>query len=224
MRRWRAIWLAGLSALVLAVGVGASQFVFHALFDAQAPYDPSQRAQHVPGSEVWAFDQQNLIEQVKSSHPPLANDYLNAFWFWWPDKSARRSNLDMASRGYIYVPPSCRRVGSSCRVHIALHGCKQDARQFAQQAGYNEWAERYRTIIVYPAIAPSEAVPGAVCRLPALDGVADAGWIEPNPNGCWDWWGYLDTSSNKGRYLTKQAPQMRVLEGIVAEVTAPSPN
>ncbi|MFB0488023.1 hypothetical protein ABIE45_000609 [Methylobacterium sp. OAE515] len=196
--------------------------MFHALFDAQAPYDPNRRGPQVPASEVWAFDQQHLIEQVKSSHPTLANDYLNAFWFWWPDKSARRSNLDMASRGYIYVPPSCRTVGSSCRVHIALHGCKQDARQFAQQAGYNEWAERYRTIIVYPAIAPSEAVPGAVCRLPALDGVADAGWIEPNPNGCWDWWGYLDTSAHKGRYLTKQAPQMRALEGIIAEVTAPS--
>jgi hypothetical protein len=54
--------------------------------------------------------------------------------------------------------------------------------------------------------------------------VADAAWIEPNPNGCWDWWGYLDTSSDKGRYLTKQAPQIRVLEGIVAEVTAPGSN
>jgi hypothetical protein len=198
--------------------------MFHALFDVQAPYDPGQRAPRVPASEVWAFDQQHLIARVKAGHPALANDYYNALWLWWPDKSARRRNLDMASAGYIYVPPSCRAIGSSCRVHIALHGCKQDARQFSLQAGYNEWAEHYRTIVVYPALAPSEAVPGAICRLPALDGVADAAWIEPNPNGCWDWWGYLDTSSDKGRYLTKQAPQIRVLEGIVAEVTAPGSN
>ena len=194
--------------------------MFHALFDAQAPYDPGQRAPRVPESEVWAFDQQHLIERVRASRPPLASDYYNPLWLWWPDRSARRRNFDMASTGYIYVPPSCRAIGSACRVHIALHGCKQDARQFSVQAGYNEWAERYRTIVVYPAIAPSEAVPGAICRLPALDGVADAAWIAPNPNGCCDWWGYLDTSSDTGRYLTKQAPQIRVLEGIIAEVTA----
>ncbi|MGH1571809.1 extracellular catalytic domain type 2 short-chain-length polyhydroxyalkanoate depolymerase [Methylobacterium sp. P31] len=195
--------------------------MFHALFDAQAPYDPSQRAPRVPASEVWAFDQQHLIERVKASHPSLANDNYNPFWLWWPDKTARRQNFDMASTGYIYVPRSCRAIGSSCRVHIALHGCKQDPRQFSLQAGYNEWADRYRTVVVYPAIAPSDPVPGAICRLPALDGAADAAWTEPNPNGCWDWWGYLDTSSDKGRYLTKQAPQIRVLEGIIAEVTAP---
>ncbi|WP_286134208.1 PHB depolymerase family esterase [Methylobacterium sp. Leaf123] len=126
----------------------------------------------------------------------------------------------MAPKGYLYVPPACRAAGSACRVHVALHGCKQEARSFALKAGYNEWAEHYRAIIVYPAIAPSVPVSAALCRLPALDGAVDAAWIEPNPNGCWDWWGYLDAASDKGRSLTKQAPQIGVLTGIIAEVTA----
>ncbi|AMB44416.1 PHB depolymerase family esterase [Methylobacterium sp. AMS5] len=194
--------------------------MFHSLFGAGAPYDPSQRAPQVPESEVWAFDQQSLIDRVKAGSPALANDHLNPVWLWSPDKSTRRRNFDMAPTGSIYVPPACRAAGSACRVHVALHGCKQDARQFARTAGYNEWAERYRTIIVYPAIALGTPVSAPICRLPALDGVVDAAWIEPNPNGCWDWWGYLDAASDRGRHLTKQAPQIRVLTGIIAAVSA----
>jgi hypothetical protein len=78
--------------------------------------------------------------------------------------------------------------------------------------------------VVYPAIAPGEAVAGSVCRAPPLSGALDAAWFEPNPNGCWDWWGYLDTTSRAGRYLTKAAPQMRVLDAIIAAATAPSPD
>lgn len=198
--------------------------MLHALFGQSSPYDPAQRAADVPESELWTFDQQHIINRIKSSGTSVANDYYNFFLFGWPASSGRRRNLDMARTGYIYVPPSCRPTGSACRVHVALHGCKQDARTFALKAGYNNWAERYKAIIVYPAIAPGEPVPGAVCRSPALDASLDAAWIEPNPNGCWDWWGYLDTSSNKGRYLTKEAPQIQVLEGIIAELTAPSTN
>ena len=194
--------------------------MFHALFEPGAPFDPSRRGPQVPESEVWAFDQQPLIDRVKAGGPALANDYLNPVWLWSPDKSSRRHNFDMAPTGYIYVPPTCRAAGSACRVHVALHGCKQDARQFARTAGYNEWAERYRSIIVYPAVASDMPVPATLCRLPALDGVVDAAWIEPNPNGCWDWWGYLDAASDKGRHLTKQAPQIQVLTGIIAAVTA----
>ncbi|WP_336492688.1 extracellular catalytic domain type 2 short-chain-length polyhydroxyalkanoate depolymerase [Methylobacterium nigriterrae] len=196
--------------------------MLHALYGPGSPYTPSERAADVPGSELWTFDQRHLIEKVKSSGASVSSDYYNPFWLWWPDRSPRRRNFDMASTGYIYVPPSCRSAGSACHVHVALHGCKQDAKRFARKAGYNEWAEHYRTIIVYPAIAPSEPVPGPVCHLPPVDQTLDASSVEPNPNGCWDWWGYLDTASEKGRYLTKTAPQIRVLESLIAEVTAPA--
>jgi hypothetical protein len=47
----------------------------------------------------------------------------------------------------------------------------------------------------------------------------DSWYFEPNPNGCWDWWGYLDTYSRKDRY-TKDGPQIRLIERIITEVTA----
>ena len=46
---------------------------------------------------------------------------------------------------------------------------------------------------------------------------------EPNPLGCWDWWGYLDPGTGGDRYLTKDAPQIKVIEGIIVELTKPLP-
>ena len=139
--------------------------------------------------------------------------------FFVPYSSARRKNFDLAATGYVYVPPSCRGAGAACRVHVALHGCKQDARTFALHAGYNNWAEHYRAIIVYPAIAPGNNRGAETCAI-GMPFFADYSLVEPNPNGCWDWWGYLDGLTQNNRYLTKAAPQMQVIEQIVREVTA----
>jgi len=158
-----------------------------------------------------------LIDQVKAEGALVAPDY---FLFALPEASPRRQNFDMAGRGYIYVPPSCRQGGSACRVHIALHGCKQNPHTFATRAGYNNWAERYKVIVVYPALEPSTSLPEAACELPPVSGVADSSLVEPNLNSCWDWWGYLDRLDQNEWYLTKEAPQMRVIDRIITEVTA----
>ena len=79
--------------------------------------------------------------------------------------------------------------------HVALHGCAQDPKLFAQKSGYNDWAEHYRAIIVYPAIKAREPWP--------WDYLLGA---EPNPLGCWDWWGYLDPGTGGDHYLTKDGP------------------
>ena len=193
--------------------------MFHALYGGDSVFDASKRVNGIPEAEVWRFDQQHLIEQVKSI-VTVADDKLTQWWPWWPYSSARRKNLDMAEQGYIYVPPFCRQTGSSCRVHIALHGCRQSARTFATRAGYNNWAEHYKTIVVYPAIEPSTPVSEAVCQAEPVNPILDTWYFEPNPNGCWDWWGYLDPSSREDRYLTKDGPQIRVIERIITEVTA----
>jgi poly(3-hydroxybutyrate) depolymerase len=44
---------------------------------------------------------------------------------------------------------------------------------FARDAGYNEWAESNRLLVLYPQVASSKVAP-------------------MNPLGCWDWWGYTD--------------------------------
>lgn len=191
--------------------------LFHALYDGEnTPFDPSRRVNGIPETELWQFDQQHLIDRVKPG-TPIAADAIR--WWFWTFPSERRKNFDMAGNGYIYVPPSCRQAASPCRVHIALHGCKQNPKEFANKAGFNNWAEHYKVIVVYPAVKPDAALPGEACQAFLLPGAIDVLPIKPNPNGCWDWWGYLDPSGQKDRYLTKASPQMRVIEGIIAEVT-----
>jgi hypothetical protein len=186
------------------------------LYGRGSAYDAGKRVNNIPASEVWQFDQQRFIDKVKQN-ADIAGDI-----FYYPFKSARRQNLDMAKTGYLYVPPSCRPANSKCRIHIALHGCKQNARDFAATAGYNNWAERYKVIVIYPALEPSGSPSGEVCRMAALSSSLDASPVEPNDNGCWDWWGYLDIGWPDGkRYLTKRAPQMQVIERIIAEATRP---
>jgi hypothetical protein len=94
----------------------------------------------------------------------------------------------MAIDGYIYTPKSCQSAVSNCHLHIALHGCNQaplvaeDA--FIARAGYNDWAEANRIIVLYPSAKISK----------------------DNPLGCWDWWGYSGSD-----YLTRKAPQIQSL-------------
>ena len=61
------------------------------------------------------------------------------------DVSQIPSYYSMADTGYVYV----RQCGQQpCRVHIALHGCKQNFEtiqdHYIQHAGYNEWADTNR--------------------------------------------------------------------------------
>lgn len=192
--------------------------LFLTLYGQGGAYDPRKRTARIPDEEVWSFDQQALIDEVKKGQPMLAAD---RHWLGFPYKSTRRANFDLAPTGYLYVPPSCRRSGSHCRIHVALHGCKQEVKTYATTAGYNNWAEHYRVIVIYPAIRPDAPISEEVCRLDPVPAMADSWWVEPNPNGCWDWWGYLDGSGQKNRYLTRQAPQMQVIERIIAEATRP---
>jgi poly(3-hydroxybutyrate) depolymerase len=179
-------------------------------------YDTQFRQADIPASDIWAFSQQPMIEAVKSSAGFITIDTMLGF------RSARRLDLDMADKGYIYVPPACRQAGSRCGIHVALHGCRQDARQFAIRAGYNNWAQHYRIMILYPAIKPdSFPVAGNVCTKGVFSDAFDRATFEPNYNGCWDWWGYLDSPSDERRYVGKGAPQMQVIKRILDEVTAP---
>jgi poly(3-hydroxybutyrate) depolymerase len=64
--------------------------------------------------------------------------------------------------------------------------------QFVKYAGFNEWAESNRIIILYPQTTKSDFVPY-------------------NPKGCWDWWGYTGLD-----YATKFAPQLVTVQNIVS--------
>lgn len=96
----------------------------------------------------------------------------------------------MAEEGLVYVPASCA-GGARCGIHVVLHGCSQGVEYvgdaFARGAGYNEWAESNRLIVLYPQVASSKIAP-------------------MNPYGCWDWWGYTG-----GDYATREGPQVEVI-------------
>lgn len=104
------------------------------------------------------------------------------------------ASIGMSSRGYVYVPASCA-AGQPCRVHIALHGCLQNAdtigSDYYSHAGYNAWADTNNLIVLYPQTIATSTVP-------------------LNPNGCWDWWGYTDAN-----YAKRSGAQIGVLAAML---------
>jgi hypothetical protein len=110
----------------------------------------------------------------------------------------------LAARGWLYVPAACSGAAgtpSSCRLHVAFHGCKQGASYvkdaFVRQAGYLEAADAGGIVVLFPQVEPS---------------------FRPlNPNGCWDWWGY----SGDG-YATQAGPQMAAVRAMVEDLLGES--
>ena len=91
----------------------------------------------------------------------------------------------MADTAYVYIPTTCRAGG--CRIHVAFHGCRQNAatvgETWTRQSGYNEWAETNRLLVLYPQTSNAR-----------------------DANGCWDWWGYTGSA-----YHTRAAPQIEAV-------------
>lgn len=141
-------------------------------------YGPLNRPAAEPGGRYIEFDQREFL----------------------PDGDAHRHSL--SDIGYAYVPKAC--ATQRCRVHVALHGCLQQASAvgdaFYRYGGYNRWADTNGLIVLYPQ---------TISRL---------GWGPPfwnfnivwNPNACWDWWGYDSTE-----YHTRKGPQIQAIRAMV---------
>jgi hypothetical protein len=113
------------------------------------------------------------------------------------------ASYSMAETGYVYVPALCA-AQQPCRVHIALHGCKQNfetiQEHYIQHAGYNEWADTNRLIILYPQ---------TIAGNPATDPFTPL-----NPFGCWDWWGYTNFN-----YAVKAGRQITTIKAMLDRLT-----
>ena len=126
---------------------------------------------------------------------------------------ARASGL--AEGGYLFVPPHCRAEGRHCRLHVALHGCAQSVARigeaFVRHAGYNRWAAANDIVVLYPQAAAVER---------SLLGV---GLPWPNPQGCWDWWGFTGRD-----YALRSAPQITaivaMIDGLLGDQPSPRPS
>ena len=104
-----------------------------------------------------------------------------------------------ADNGYLYVPEACQ-SGAPCRLHVAFHGCKQGGDNdppfgniFARFAGYNEWAKNNRIVVLYPQVQAENYWP-------------------VNPQGCWDWWGFLYTGDD---YATLSGKQIKAVAQMI---------
>ncbi len=103
----------------------------------------------------------------------------------------------MSREGFAYVPKNCA-AQQPCRLHIALHGCKQYAAligdRYYANAGYNEWADTNDLIVLYPQTVATTLTP-------------------LNPNGCWDWWGYVNSN-----YANKSSVQIQAIRSMVERI------
>jgi predicted peptidase len=106
---------------------------------------------------------------------------------------------DILDFGAIYVPTSCKDKNTTCHLHVALHGCDQNAEKirdvFAIKTGLNEWAESNNVVVLYPQ--------------------AKANFMAMNPKGCWDWWSY-----SNDLYATKEGVQMKAIADMIAKLSA----
>lgn len=99
---------------------------------------------------------------------------------------------DILDQGFVFVPDDCNGSISSCRLHIALHGCLQSSQfvddRFATQSGLNNWAATNQIVVVYPQVNKSAG----------------------NPNACWDWWGYTGED-----YVFRSGKQIATISAII---------
>ncbi|MBK8176323.1 MAG: hypothetical protein IPK66_13975 [Rhodospirillales bacterium] len=114
----------------------------------------------------------------------------------------------LADDGFAYVPKRCADGG--CRLHVVFHGCRQNAETigdvFYRHAGYNEWAEANDIVVLYPqAAALTRTFAGATIP-----------W--PNPQGCWDWWGFTGDD-----YARRSGPQIAAVSAMIDLLAGDAP-
>jgi hypothetical protein len=111
------------------------------------------------------------------NNTPAAANYIEF------DQTLYVNNAGMAATGWAYVPAACAGGGTACRLHVALHGCKQDTGsigdKFVKNNGYSRWADTNNIVVLFP----QTKVDNTTHATPASGTVA-------SPNACWDWIGW----------------------------------
>jgi hypothetical protein len=124
------------------------------------------------------------------------------FAFDQPTVFADSRESYLADKGFLFVPKQCIDGQTSCKLHIAFHGCAQGYgfkdkdtvnalysrawTHFVENAGLNEWADANDIVVLYPQVQTT-----------TLGG---------NPFGCWNFWGYgadyKDYPTRDGRQIS----------------------
>jgi poly(3-hydroxybutyrate) depolymerase len=181
----------------------------HSLVVAQEPHRPGLNDCNDnagPFIDQCGYDQAGIILQhiYGALNAPNQGPLTGALWQFDQSpytKPEHPAALSMGDIGYVFVPKACE-DGAACRVHIALHGCKQDGgnidRRFVENTGYNAWADINHLIVLYPQARTSSFAPF-------------------NPQACWDWWSYVNHGDS---YVTKSGPQIKAIKAMLDALTA----
>jgi len=144
-----------------------------------------------------------LTQIYKTLRPPVqmqAGNIVTLSQQKFTPAGAIPASLSLAESAYLYVPTACQNKTNVCKLHLAFHGCLQNqalvGMAWIQNAGYNGWAESNNIVVVYPQTIASLLSPS-------------------NPEGCWDWWGYLDAN-----FANKKGPQMQTIKNLVDYLVA----
>ena len=132
------------------------------------------------------------------NNSPAAGNYLE-----FSQTEFSNGNPGMATNGWVYIPSDCAGGANACKLHVALHGCKQDygsiGDKFVRNTGYTRWADTNRIIVLFP----QTKVDNTARSTPTSGTVA-------NPNACWDWIGWYG-----GNFAQKAGTQMAAIKAMV---------
>lgn len=108
-------------------------------------------------------------------------------------------------QGYLFVPKTCEE-GAECGLVVALHGCEMGRERvdetFVRHSGLNEWAAANALVVLYPQVGSSL----------------------PNPRGCWDWWGYAESTwQPTPTHDTRNGRQVRALMTMIEQLAGLAP-
>jgi len=135
-------------------------------------------------------------EGIKDGHPPPLEQFDQNQFF---DNDAHRHGMD--DHGFIFIPSRCAGGSTECNLHIHFHGCGMESgwlgNNYINNSGFLEAAEDLNIIVVFPQIRHSV--------------------LQGNPNGCWDFWGYLGDWAGL-KYATKEGRQMKGIARMVEKI------
>jgi pimeloyl-ACP methyl ester carboxylesterase len=133
-----------------------------------------------------------IFSTLYGTAAPAANATGEVLRFDQQALVAEGTSAQLAATGFVYVPAACR--GARCGLHIAFHGCEQNAakieRAFVDDAGYQRWADAAGVVLVFPQ--------------------TEASLMPLNPKACWDWWGYTGKD-----YDTRSGAQIRFVGNLL---------
>ena len=137
-----------------------------------------------------------MLGQLYGALNPRNANALPAGNFLQFNQSQFVTGHGMATTGWAYVPAACS-AGNQCRLHVVLHGCKQNEtdvqQQYVKNTGYNRWGDSNNIVMLYPQTSTAAT------------------------NSCWDWWGY-----DSANYARKSGPQMVAIKAMVDQISGGS--